>query len=91
MQQWHKGSRPKTAATQQNGNKGFSHESAAVSWKGEDNQHDLQKGHQAGDRKARIGDFKRVSENKEMVLVERQIPPKREKRLQIQEEPLMYD
>jgi hypothetical protein len=35
------------------------------------NQHDLQKGHQAGDSKASIGDLQRVSENKEMGLVER--------------------
>jgi transcriptional regulator of acetoin/glycerol metabolism len=56
----------------QNGNKGSSHETAAMSWKRENNQHDLQKGHQAGDRKASIADLQRVLENKEMVLVERQ-------------------
>jgi hypothetical protein len=52
MQQWNKGSRTKTAAAQRNGNNGSSHKTTATSWRREDNQHDLQKGHQAGDRKA---------------------------------------
>jgi hypothetical protein len=64
MQQWLKEPRTKPAATQQNWNKGSSHEIAAASSKREDKQHDLQKGHQAGDRKANIGDLQRVSENK---------------------------
>jgi hypothetical protein len=71
MQQWLKKPRNKSPATQQNGNKGSSHETAATPWKREDDQHDLQKGHQAGDRKASTGHLQRVSENKEMVLVER--------------------
>jgi hypothetical protein len=36
-----------------------------------DNQHDLQKVHQAGDCKTNIEDLKHVSENKDMDLVER--------------------
>jgi hypothetical protein len=71
IQQWLKEPRTKSVATRKNGNKGSSHKTAATSWKREDNQHDLQKGHQAGDRKVRIGDLQRVSENKEMGLVER--------------------
>jgi hypothetical protein len=70
MQQWLKEPKTKSAATRKNGNKRSSHETAATSWKREDNQHNLQKGHQAGDRKASIGDIQRVSENKEMALVE---------------------
>jgi hypothetical protein len=64
MQQWHKGS---------------SHETTATSWKREDNQHDLQKGHQAGYFKTSIEDLKRVSENKEIDLVERTAPSETEK------------
>jgi transcriptional regulator of acetoin/glycerol metabolism len=63
--------RTKSAATQKNGNKGSLHKTTAPSWKREDNQHYLQKGHQAGDRKVSTGDLQRVSENKKMVLVER--------------------
>jgi hypothetical protein len=80
MQQWLKEPRTKSAATWQNGNKGSSHETAATSWKQEDNQHDLQKGQQAGDHKVSIGDLQRVSENKEMVLVERYTPSKSRER-----------
>jgi transcriptional regulator of acetoin/glycerol metabolism len=81
IQQWLKEPRTKSAATQQNGNKGSSHETTATSWKREDNQHDLQKDHQAGDRKASIGDLQRVSENKEMDLVERYTPCETEKEI----------
>jgi hypothetical protein len=79
MQQWHKRPRPKTAATQQNGNKDSSHKTAATSWKREDNQHNLQKGHQAGVRKESITDLQHVLKNKEMDLVERQTPSETEK------------
>jgi hypothetical protein len=66
MQHWHKGS---------------SHETTATSWKREDNQHDLNKGHQAGDCKTSIEDIKRVSENTKMDLVEGTAPSETEKGL----------
>jgi hypothetical protein len=80
MQQWLKEPMTKSAAKRQNGNKGSSLETAATSWKGEDNKHDLQKGHQAGDRKASIRDLQHVLENKEMDLVERQTPSGKDKK-----------
>jgi hypothetical protein len=79
IQEWLKEPRTKSAASPKNGNKRSSHETAATSWKREDNQHDLRKGHQAGDCKVSIGDLQRVSENKEMVLVERWAPSETKK------------
>jgi hypothetical protein len=66
MQQWHKGSVPQTAA---------------MFKKRGDNQHDLQKGHQTRDCKASTENLKRVSENKEMDIVEGTAPSETEKEI----------
>jgi hypothetical protein len=74
MQQWHKGPRPETAATRQNEIKESRHKAAATSWKREDNQHDLQEDHRAGDREVSRRDFQWVAKNQELDLVEGPTP-----------------
>jgi hypothetical protein len=71
MQKRHKGPRPKTATTRQRANKGARRQTTDIGEKKENNQHDLQEGHRAGDREASSRDFQRVAKNQELDLVER--------------------
>jgi hypothetical protein len=92
MQQWHKGPRAERAATRQNKNKGPMRQTAAVFKKREDNQRGLQEGHRAGDREASSSrNSWRVTKNDGLELVEGGHPPNRKKKLQIQEEPVLWE
>jgi hypothetical protein len=70
-QKRHKGPRPKTEATRQQGNNRPSQQMANILEKEENNQHDLQEDHRAGDREASSRDFQWAVKNQELDLVER--------------------
>jgi hypothetical protein len=75
LQQWHKGSRPKTEATRQQVDKGPRRQTAAMSEKQEDIQLDLQEDHrQREDREVKSRILRHVAENQGMNLVEGSTP-----------------
>jgi hypothetical protein len=69
MQQWHKGLRPKTAATRQQVNKEPKHNTAAASSDREDIRGVPQEGFRTGVCEASNWDVQWVTENEELDLV----------------------